>query len=59
MYSAIASRALAREAKDCWWYISFFNDAKKDSATALSPHIPVRPTDSLTSSRRGCLGELH
>ena len=35
-----------------------FNEAKNDSATALSQHCPVRPTDSRSRSRSARLGVL-
>lgn len=48
MNPTTARRASARVGKLLLWYISFFSVAKNDSATALSWHDPVRPTDSLT-----------
>ena len=42
IYSATASRARARLAKDCRWHISFFRLARMTTA-ALSQQTPVRP----------------
>src|SRR6185437_7315637 len=48
MYSTTARQAPARVGQACVSIISPFSEAKNDSATALSQHWPLRPTDSET-----------
>jgi hypothetical protein len=50
MYSTVAWRAAARVGQGCWWRHSPFREAKNDSASALSQHWPVRPTDRVIVS---------
>ena len=45
MYRAISSRAFFRVGYTVRWTRSTFSDALNDSASALSKHDPVRPTD--------------
>lgn len=44
-----ANLASSRVADERWWYISSLRVARKDSATALSWQLPVRPHESPTS----------
>src|SRR5689334_2021608 len=48
MYSTTARQAPARVGQACRSMSSPFSEAKKLSATALSQHWPLRPTDKVT-----------
>src|SRR5947208_1864057 len=49
MYSTTVRRAPALVGHGCWSMHSPLSEAKNDSASALSQHCPVRPTDRRTS----------
>src|SRR6266542_2657064 len=51
MYSNTAVRSLSIVGHGRMWMSSFLTVAKNDSATALSKHEPVRPTDGRTPLR--------